>query len=200
MNAQIDAFYKKFNRCKLETEAETKEFISDVEKILGQCPSPDGEERKALAKLCSHAGCMVVVFGNDLDNGIPYYRKSIELDPESYDLRWEYYTTLEEIVEDEEYSTPELIQDAIDCLTFCIDFCDTPELRGEKYVHFRYIDLGRVYMAAGDYRKARECFKSSMRILPNDNAHNLLAQAEKKIGNPITRFFKRLFSVFRKEK
>lgn len=200
MNRDISAFNAKYDRVKFETPEIKSAYIADAEEIIGRYPPQSDEERQTLAKFYSHLGCMITVFGQDLENGIRYYRKSIELDPESYDIRWEYYTTLEEIVEDENYRTPELVQDAADCLTFCIDYCDTPELRAEKYVHFRYNDLGRVYMAAGDYRKAKECFEKSMRILPNDNARNLLARVNKKSGNPVSRFFAKIFSVFRKNK
>lgn len=200
INEDISAFNAKYDRVKFETPEIKRAYIADAEEIIGRYPPQSREERQTLAKFYSHLGCMITVFGQDLENGIRYYRKSIELDPESYDIRWEYYTTLEEIVEDEDYRTPELVQDAIDCLTFCINYCDTPELREKKYIHYRYTDLGRVYMAAGDYRKARECFEKSMQILPNDNAQNLLARVNKKIGNPVSRSFAKIFSVFRKNK
>ncbi len=195
----VSEFNKNYEGTKLKTREELNAYISDADDILGKHPNPEGEVRKILGKFCSHLGCLVTVFGQDLDNGIRYYHKSIELDPESYDIRWEYYTTLEEIVEDNEYRTLELVQDAIDCLTFCIDHCDTPELKEEHYIHYRYTDLGRVYMAAGDYKKAKECFEKSLEILPNDAARNQLNAVKKKLGNPVVRFFKRLFSGFRKK-
>lgn len=197
LNEDISAFNTKYDKVKFETPDIKRAYIADAEEIIGRYPPQSVEERRELAKFYSHLGCMITVFGQDLEKGVEYYHKSIELDPESYDLRWEYYTTLEEIVEDDDYRTPELVQDAIDCLTFCIGYCDTPELREKKYIHYRFTDLGRVYMAAGDYRKAKECFEKSMRILPNDNARNLLARVNKKIGNPIAGFFKRLFSIFK---
>lgn len=199
LNREISDFNGRYNRYEFDSPEKEQVYIAEADDILGRYEDSDSEQRKALAKFCSHLGCMVTVFGQNLEKGIAYYRRSVELDPRSYDIRWEYYTTLEEIVEDEEYSTPELVQDAIDCLNFCIDYCDTPELKAEHYVHFRYTDLGRVYMAAGDYYKARECFKKSMEILPNDNAQKLLKQVNKKIGNPIVRFFNRLLSIFRKK-
>ncbi len=200
MTEEISEFHKKYDKFKFETPNETRAYIEDAEAILNKYPPQTAEERQTIAKFCSHLGCMVTVFGQDLDNGIRYYHKSIELDPENYDLRWEYYTTLEEIVEDDEYCTPELVQDAIDCLTFCIDYCDTPELKEKHFIHYRYNDLGRVYLAAGDYKKAKECFEKSIEILPNDAAQNQLNAVKKKLGNPIVRFFKRLFSGFRKKR
>lgn len=91
-----------------------------------------------------------------------------------------YYTTLEEIVENEEYATPELIQDAIDCLTFCIDYCDTPKLCREHYINNRYIELGRVYMAAGEFAKAKECADKSLALEYTESADQLLRRASAK--------------------
>lgn len=198
LNGEISAFYTKYDKAELDDPDVRGAYIADAEAIIGRHPPRSDEERRALAGFYSHLGCMITVFGQQLETGIGYYRKSLELDPGSYDLRWEYYTTLEEIVEDRDLAAPELIRDAIDCLTFCIDYCDTPELQKEKYIHYRYNDLGRVYMAAGDHRKAKECFERSMRILPNDNARKLLAQADLNVGNALVRFFKRLFARFRR--
>lgn len=202
LNGDISEFHNKYENTKLKTAEELNAYIADAEKILVKYPNPDSDKEasRVLGKFCSHLGCWVTVFGQDLERGIAYYRKSIELDPESYDIRWEYYTTLEELVDDEDYRTPDLVRDAIDCLRFCIDYCDTPELKEKNYIHYRYTDLGRVYMAAGDYQSAKECFEQSLRILPNDNARDLLKQVNKKLGNPIVRFFRKLFSAFRKKK
>jgi len=123
------------------------------------------------------------VFGQDLENGIRYYHKSIELDPESYDIRWEYYTTLEEIVEDDEYRTPELVDDTIKCLKFCIDYCDTPEKREEHHVQFRYIELARVYFWIGDLAKAREYVLTSLDIAESEGARELLDEIDERLAN-----------------
>ena len=200
LTAEISGFNKKYEGTKLETPEELNAYTTDADAIIKKYPNPDGEARKTLGKFCSHLGCWVTVFGQELEKGVWYYHKSIELDPESYDIRWEYYTTLEEIVEDEEYRTPELVQDAIDCLNFCIDYCDTPQLREEHYLHYRYNDLGRVYMAVGDHKKARWCFKKSLAILPNDNARKLLKAVEQKSGRSVGGFFGRVFSFFRRER
>lgn len=203
LNDEISEFKGKYDRYRFDNPDKNRAYTEEADDILRRYEAledSESEQRRALAKFCSHLGCMVTVFGQDLEKGVEYYHRSVKLDPHSYDIRWEYYTTLEEIVEDKEYSTPELVQDAVDCLNFCIDYCDTPQLKAEHYIHFRYTDLGRVYMAAGDYRKAKECFKKSMEILPNDNAERLLKQVNKKIGNPVSRFFNKLFSFFRKNK
>lgn len=192
LEEEISSFHEKYKGTKLETPEELSAYIADAEEILGRYPNPEGEMKKELAKFCSHLGCWVVVFGQDI-GGIEYYRKSIALDPESYDLRWEYYTTLEELVEDEEYATPELIKDAVDCLRFCIDYCDTPERRAEKFVHYRYLDLGRVYMAAGEYAKAKKCAKQSLKTEDNEGARRLLKSADKELSK--TGFFKRLLAL-----
>ncbi len=199
LKSEIDAFLKKYSFDAYKTPEGKNAAIAQAEDILQRYPTPEGDIRKELAKLLSRLGCRTVVFGKDL-KGIDFYRKSLELDPENFDLYWEYYTTLEELVDDDDYRTPDLVQDAITCLTFCIDYCNTPERMREHYVQFRYVDLGRVYMATGDYQKAKECFEKSMEICPNDSAKKRLKEVKQKLGNPITRFFRRLFSAFGKKK
>ena len=49
-----------------------------------------------------------MVFGNDLKRGVPYYHKAIETAPEVYNIRFDYFTTLQEIIPNENYRTPEL--------------------------------------------------------------------------------------------
>ena len=56
------------------------------------------------------------------------------------------------------------------------------------------------YMDGSSYSQAKECFEKSMEILPNDSAKEWLKKAKQKLGNPITRFFRKLFSVFGKKK
>lgn len=142
---------------------------------------------------------MTIVFGDDLERGVPLYHKSLELDPENDDLYWGYYTTLEEIVDNDKLRTPALVDDAVMCLEFVINAILSGK-RPPDYLHFRYIDLGRVYMAAGDYPKAKECFEKSLEVQPNDAARDMLKTVDRKLGNPIARFFKRLFSVFSRKK
>ncbi len=199
LKAEIGAFNKNYSFGDYKTPEGKNAAIAEAQGILQSYPNPEGDIRKELAKLLSHLGCCTVVFGQDL-KGIDFYRKSLEYDPENYDLYWEYYTTLEELVDDDDYRTPDLVQDAITCLTFCIDYCDTPELMLKHHVNYRYVDLGRVYMATGDYQKAKECFEKSMEIQPNEGAQRRLNEVNKKLGNPITRFFKKLFSSFGKKK
>lgn len=189
LNGDISEFNEKYKGTKLATPEELNAYIKDAEEILGRYPNPDGEVRKALGKFCSHLGCWVTVFGQDLEHGIGYYHKSIELDPESYDIRWEYYTTLEEIVDDDDYRTPEFVQDAVDCLKFCINYCNTPELREEHFIHYRYVDLGRVYLADKQYAKAHNCAKESLKIQKSENARQLLNKADKHLG-----FFAKIFA------
>lgn len=204
LNSDIDEFDKKYKNARLKTPEELNAYISDADAILGKYPDPEGEAREILGDFCSDCGCWVVVFGNDLEHGIPYYHKSIELCPDSYHIHWGYYTTLEEIVENDKYRTPELVQDAVDCLQFCIDYCNTPELRRENNVHLRYVELGRVYLAAGQPDKATECANKSLEIQENDSARKLLEKIEynsreytenagKRQG-----FFARLFAWFKR--
>lgn len=181
LNSDIDEFDKKYKNARLKTPEELNAYISDADAILGKYPDPEGEAREILGDFCSDCGCWVVVFGNDLEHGIPYYHKSIELCPDSYHIRWGYYTTLEEIIEDEDYATPELIQDAIDCLKFIIDRCDTPELKQQHRVHIRYVSLGRVYLIANQPEKAAECAKKSLEIQESESARDLLEEAESRL-------------------
>lgn len=197
LNAEISEFYKKYESTKLETPEELNAYITDADKILDKyldtCSDIDKSVKKALAKFCSHLGCWVTVFGQDLDHGIEYYHESLLLDPESYDINWEYYTTLEEIIEDEDYSTSVLVNDAVNCLRACIKICDTPELKQKHFVHFRYIDLGNTYLIAKQPAKAAKCAKMSMKTEPNDRAKQLLKRANKELG-----FFGRIQALFEK--
>lgn len=193
LNSEIAEFKEKYKNARLKTPEELNAYISDADKILEKYPDPEGEARKILGNFCSMRGSMIVVFGNDLEHGIPYYHKSIELCPDSFDMHWGYYTTLEEIVENEDYATPELIQDAIDCLQFCIDFCDTPELKQEHHVNLRYLDLARVYLAAKQPEKAIECANKSLETEYNDSAIEIIKKAKKQQG-----FFARLCAWFKR--
>ena len=198
---EIDGFHKRLGECKLENEREENDFIAAAEEVLSKCEpvAQTDEERHELAKFCNFLGCWLMVFTYRLKEGRRYYQKALALHPESFDIHWEYFTTLEEIVEDKEQCTPEFIQDAIDCLRFCIDYCDTPELKRENHIEYRWAELGRVYMTAKDYRSARECFERSLAITPDYIVGGLLKKA-KRLENPVLRFFDRLFSVFRRKK
>lgn len=180
LNDSITKFKDKYGRIKNMTR-KLKDFTADAEKILGEFPDPEGEAREALGEFCAYVGCDLLMYGDELEPGISYYRKAIELYPGSLDIRWDYYTTLEEIVEDEEYATPELIWDAIDCLKFCIDYWDTPELKRENHVNARYLELGRVYLMAKQPEKAVECAKASLEIKESEPARELLKKAERQL-------------------
>lgn len=119
----------------------------------------------------------------DLDLGVKYYRKSLELAPDDYDVYWDYFTTLEEVIEDEEYRTSELVDDTIKCLKFCIDYCDTPEKKEEHHVQFRYIELARVYFWIGDLSKAREYVLTSLDIAESEGARELLDEIDERLAN-----------------
>lgn len=197
----IAEFHQKFGACKLENETEENEFIACAESVLSRC-EPNirtEEERHELAKFCHFLGCWLMVFTYRLEEGRRYYQKALALHPDSYDIHWEYYTTLEEIVEDEEQCAPEFVQDAIDCLRFCIDYCDTPELKRENHIEYRWLELGRIYMTAGDYALAKKCAKRSMEIVKSNDARELIAKADKMLGGKgLGGFFKRIFSFFRR--
>lgn len=181
MNEDFNHFFDKYRNCKFEGAADEEEYVADADEILARYEDAavSEEEKQALSKQCGLLGCKIMMYTDNI-NGPKYYHRAIALCPDSYDVHWGYYTTLEEIVENEEYATPELIQDAIDCLTFCIDYCDTPELCEENYVSSRYIELGRVYMAAGEFAKAKECAEKSLAFEYTDSAEQLLRRASAK--------------------
>ena len=108
LNAEIIAFRKKHGSSNLETADEVTKFIADGEALAAKYPDPEGEAREEIAKLYCHIGCWTVVFGNDLKRGVPYYHKAIETASEVYNIRFDYFTTLQEIIPNENYRTPEL--------------------------------------------------------------------------------------------
>lgn len=201
LNADIAEFNAKYKGVggELEDDSFRDGYLADVGVIVAKYPNPDGEVRARLGKFCQHIGCWTVVYGNDLEQGIPYYHKALELCPDSYDIHFEYFTTLEEIIPNEKYSTPELVQDAIDCLTFCIDACDTLELKRKRRVDLRYMDLANTYRVAGQDKKARECEKMSVKIAEElAEWEEEQAKLEKK-PNFFMRLIARIFApIFRK--
>ena len=165
MEEDFNTFFDKYRNCDFEGATDEEDYVADANEILARYESEatSEEEKCALSKQCALLGGKIMMY-TEFVNGPKYYRMAIKLQPDSYDVHWGYYTTLEEIVENEEYATPELIQDAIDCLTFCIDYMSTPELRAEYYIQYRYYELARVYMAAKDYVKAKEYAEKSLEI------------------------------------
>ncbi len=180
MEEDFNNFFNKYKNCDFEGATDEEDYVADADEILARYEGlvMSEEEKCALSRHCVLLGCKIMMYTDNI-NGPKYYHKAIGLQPDSYDVHWGYYTTLEEIVENEEYATPELIQDAIDCLTFCIDYCDTPELCEQYCVRNRYVDLGRVYMAAGEFVKAKECAEKSLAIEFTEFADKLLKRAEK---------------------
>lgn len=178
MNEDFNNFFNKYRNCDFEGATDEEDYVADADEILARYEGAavSEEEKHALARQCTLLGSKIMMY-TDNRKGPEYYHRAIALWPDSYDVHWGYYTTLEEIVENEEYATPELIQDAIDCLTFCIDYCDTPELCREHYINNRYIELGRVYMAAGEFAKAKECAEKSLALEYTESADQLLRRA-----------------------
>lgn len=211
IKGDITEFHHKFGACRLENENEENEFIAGAEDVLNRCEpiAKTEEERHELAKFCNFLGCWLLVYTYRLKEGRKYYHKALELFPDSFDIRWEYYTTLEEIVEDEEQCTPEFIRDAIECLRFCIDYCDTPELKRENHIEYRWLELGRIYMKTGDYSKAKECAERSMNMAYINSeremakvgeACEMIAKADKMLGGKgLKGFFNKIFSFFRRK-
>ena len=199
LNAEIAEFYEKHKGSDLKTTEQLNSYIADTEEIIAKYPNAEGDVKNRIAHFLNTTADMTIVFGNDLERGVPLYHRSLELAPDDDDLYWGYYTTLEEIVENDELRTPALVDDAVMCLEFVINTILSGK-RPPDYLHFRYVDLGRVYLAAGDYPKAKECFEKSLAVQPNDAAQEQLKIVNKKLGDPFTRFFKKLFSVFRRKK
>lgn len=180
LNAEIDVFDEKHKRLDdLKTPEGLNSWIADAEEIIAKYPTPKGDVKKRIAKFYNTVGDMTIVFGNDKERGVPLYHKSLELDPENDDLYWGYYTTLEEIVDNDKLRTPALVDDAVMCLKFVINAILTGK-RPPDYLYARYVDLGRVYLADGKYYKAKNCAKASMKVKKNDSAKKLLADVKKK--------------------
>lgn len=164
LNAEIVAFRKKYGSSKLETADEVTKFIADGEALAAKYPDPEGEAREMIAKFYCEIGCYTAVFGQDLERGIPYYHKAIETCPESYDVRFRYYTTLEEIIPNEDYRTPEILQDAIDCLTFCLNACDTWEKKRHNGAVTFCEELAKVYKILGQPELSKEYKKKGREV------------------------------------
>lgn len=199
LNAEIDYFYAKYKDADLKTSDVLNAYIADTEEIIAKYPNAEGDVKNRIAHFLNTTADMTIVFGNDLERGVPLYHRSLELDPDDDDLYWGYYTTLEEIVDNDKLRTPALVDDAVMCLETVINAILSGK-RPPDYLHFRYVDLGRVYLADHQYNKAKECFEKSLEVQPNDAAQKQLKIVNKKLGNPVTRLFKKLFSVFRGKK
>ena len=183
MDTEINQFYTTFRGNNLETPAEETVYILAAAKILDRYEPcvQDPAEKMALATFLECLGSKFMMYTYNLRQGRSYYQKALTLCPDSYKMHWGYYTSLEEIVEDKEQAAPELIQDAIDCLTFCIDYCKTPALCQENYIQNRYFELARVYMAANNTAKAKECAEKSLAIEWNETVQKFIEELEKQL-------------------
>lgn len=165
-----------------------QKLVCAAEEILEKYPTHEGDDKEVyevLASFCASTGFKLFMHSGFFRKGAEFYRKAIDLSPDSYQIHWGYYTAIEEIVENKDYATPELIQDAIMCLTFCIDYCTTPELKKEKHTHFRYFELARVYLAANEIEKAIECAKKSLELGGEldfeERVRNFIEECEKRM-------------------
>ena len=194
LNAEIAGFHEKYENIgrKLLDDNVRGEYLADADAVIEKYPNPDGEVREQLGEFCDFLGCWIIVYGNDLEHGVPYYHKALELCPNSWDIHFEYFTTLKEIIPDKRYSTPELIQDAIDCLTFCIDYCTTRELMAKYSVDRRYWDLAWVYETAGQKELSWKYAKEARRAELEIAAFHLGAEKKPNI-------FKRVFALLFKK-
>lgn len=165
LNSEIAEFHEKYKDIdeKLKDDNIRSRYLADADAIVAEYPNPEREIRGELGKFCNFLGCWTVVFGKDLEHGIPYYHKALELCPDSWDIHFEYFTTLKEIIPDNKYSTPELIQDAVDCLTFCINYCNTPALKAEYKIDRRWWELAWVYDIAGQHEDGCRCGREAQK-------------------------------------
>lgn len=136
------------------------------------------------AEVLSHAGNDILMYTDELEKGIEYFHRAIEMDPENPDIYWSYFTDLDEITD--EY--PETIDDAILCLTKIIEISGKIDAVGnenkkqynyidddfdkELSIARRYRDLAVIYMKIPDYKKAAECIEKTLAVLPEDEFAN----------------------------
>ena len=166
LNTDIAEFSAKYKTVTDELKDDNcrGEYLADAGAVIEKYPEPDGEVRARLGKFCQHIGCWTVVFGNDLKRGVPYYHKAIETAPEVYNIRFDYFTTLQEIIPNEDYRTPEILQDAIDCLTFCLNACDTWEKKRHNGAVTFCEELAKVYKILGQPELSKEYKKKGKEI------------------------------------
>ncbi len=114
-------------------------------------------------KVFATAGNLVLMYTDDLEKGVDYFHRAIEMEPDRVDTYWTYFTDLEEIVE--EY--PEYLEDAILCLTRIIEICSRPDCTKEMNIPNRYWDLAQMYYKAEKYQEALECVNHFLEAKPD---------------------------------
>lgn len=118
------------------------------------------ERTKGTPKVLAKAGNLILMYTDDLEKGVDYFRRAIDMDPDRVDTYWTYFTDLEEIVE----VYPQYLEDAILCLTRIIDICSRPECQEEMNILGRYIDLANMYDKAGRYEEALDCVNHYLKM------------------------------------
>lgn len=136
----------------LGTNRKKEEKIAELEAYIKR----SGGTPKTLAK----TGDNIILYTEDLEKGIDYFRRAIKMDPENADTYWTYFTDLEEIVDE----WPEYFDDAILCLTKIIEICSRPEYTEDMNIPYRYLDLATIYKKMGNYRKALEAVEQSIAL------------------------------------
>lgn len=139
------------------------------------------------AEVFAVVGNDVLMYTDELEKGIGYFHKAMELEPENPDIYWSYFTDLEEITNEH----PETIDDAIHCLTKIIeilskieteedlenlaeyDYIDE-EFDKEGDIACRYGDLAEMYKKKRDYEKAEEFIEKALAIEPDDSYFNFV--------------------------
>lgn len=180
MTDDINAFYRKYRSSRLDTKEDETGYINGADRIADDYEGTVKTliEKKPLCDFFGVAGSKLIMYAGNLTDGVRFYHKAMELLRFSFDVHWGYYTTLEEIIEDESHATPELIADAIKCLNVCISALTTPALKKKNHIELRYYDLAKVYMIAKDYAKAKEAAEKSLEIAWDEDVQELLDEAE----------------------
>ena len=136
------------------------------------------------AELLSLTGNAILIYTNRLEDGIEYFHRAIEKEPDNPDIYWTYFTDLDEITD----NFPETIDDAILCLTKVIEISEEFDISNSenkgKYNYIRddfdkelsiarrYRDLAVIYMKIPDYDKAKECIDKTLQSIPEDEFSN----------------------------
>ena len=120
------------------------EGIAEIEAYIERT----GGTPKTVAK----AGNEILLYTDDLEKGVAYFHRAIEMDPDNVDTYWTYFTDLEEIV----LQYPEYYDDAFLCLNRIIELCSKPGCTSNMNIPGRYLDLATLYKQVKDYKKALE--------------------------------------------
>lgn len=121
-----------------------KEGIAELEAYV--------ERTGGTPKTVATTGNEILLYTDDLEKGVAYFRRAIEMDPDNVDTYWTYFTDLEEIV----LQYPEYYDDAYLCLNRIIELCSKPGSTSDMNIPGRYLDLATLYKQQKKYKQALE--------------------------------------------